>query len=106
MEHTKRQWEALQARIVQYEEELKWIDSHLFQPVDTAAIRKFIKRDSIEARRLLRICDLLDSRDGLVAVCRSMLKALQNINPDAADEIYFAEVKMQAAIAEAEKETV
>ncbi len=100
MEHTKRQWEALQARIVQYEEELKWIDSHLFQPVDTAATRKFIKRDSIEARRLLRICDLLDSRDGLLDACKFTLENIDKSFSEKAE----AKARLKQAIAEAEKE--
>ena len=52
MEHT--------VRIAQYKAELDWIDTHLFQNIDIQATRNFIKEDSKEAKRLLRICDLLD----------------------------------------------
>lgn len=43
-------------------EELEWFDDHLFRNPDTAATRRFItNKDSPESRRLLRLCDLLDS---------------------------------------------
>ncbi len=49
----------LRIRIEQYKEELRWIDEHLFQSVDIQATRNFVKEKSIEAKRLLRICDLI-----------------------------------------------
>jgi len=42
--------------------ELEWTDAHLFNPeiIDTQATQDFIKTNSKEAKRLLRIRDLLD----------------------------------------------
>lgn len=47
-------------RVEQYKAELEWIDSHLFEEVDIQATREFIKEDTPEARRLLRLCDLIE----------------------------------------------
>lgn len=48
--------------VAELEEELAWIDDHLYKNADTKATRAFITdRTSKEAQRLLRICDLLDA---------------------------------------------
>lgn len=50
-----------EVRIEQYKAELDWIDTHLFENIDTVATRKFIKtKNTIEVKRLLRICELRD----------------------------------------------
>ena len=46
-------------------EELDWIDTHLFVPVDITASRKFVAPGTPEGRRLERICDLLEAEQAL-----------------------------------------
>jgi len=67
----------MRAREEQYKAELEWIDSHLFQDVDTKATRDFIKNpESIEAKRLLRICELID-KEAEVGRLREALERIQ-----------------------------
>jgi hypothetical protein len=47
--------------IEQLQAELSWLDDHLFQNVDTQATREFCTEDTLEVKRLLRICDLIDA---------------------------------------------
>lgn len=52
-----------------YRAELEWIDAHLFQRPDTTKTREFItNRTTIEARRLLRLCELIDAEAALDAI--------------------------------------
>ncbi len=46
-------------RLSQYEFELEMIDRHLFDEFNIEATRSFCTEDTIEAKRLLRICDML-----------------------------------------------
>ena len=50
-------------RKFQYDAELYWIDMHLFadEPVNLQASRDFCIEDTIEVKRTLRICDLLEA---------------------------------------------
>jgi hypothetical protein len=48
-------------QIEQLQAELSWLDDHLFQNVDTQATREFCTEDTLEVKRLLRICDLIDA---------------------------------------------
>ena len=52
------------ARLEQYKEELRWIDRHLFENIDTQTTRNFVVQDNICTKRLLRICDLIDKERG------------------------------------------
>ena len=44
-----------------FKAELEMIDDHLFQYVDTQTTRDFIKTKTPSAKRLLRLCDLIDA---------------------------------------------
>ena len=77
------------------EAELEWIDAHLFgENVDTQATRAFLTEETIEARRLLRICDLIDAEAKLAAM-RQVLEQIANCDhypnrSDAADAARIA----------------
>jgi hypothetical protein len=67
-------YEDLREEAVQKESliaELEFIDAHLFKNPDTQKTREFITEDNPSTKRILRICDLIDQREGLLAACDS-----------------------------------
>jgi len=80
--------EDAEVRVAQYEEELEWIDDHLFKDVDTKATRDFITEpDNIESKRLLAICDFRDRIKELQAKLETAVDGLKEILIEARSEL-------------------